>query len=250
VLGHSSSGSGVVGGSYSGGAGSFFCAPSGSYSVVTTASYHAQSGVSSTHHRYSSGTTIKEVHTCTVDYSVLATKGKVYSTEGYAPFTGSHVALVDKTEKITQGDILCDLDVVVRGDISNTLMLVTLSTKYTEKNIVGVYVEDIRMEAIDCISEQLDPLNAERNIIPIYRGLVSDNKAISINAVGEGKVNVCGLGGNLEPGDLITSSRIAGKGMKQDDNLVRNYTVAKCREYVEFDYPEQVKMVACIYMCG
>jgi hypothetical protein len=251
VLGHSTEHTGVVGGTFYGGAGSFFCAPTGSYSNIATASYHAQSGVSSTHHRYQSGgVVVKEVHTCTVDWAVIATKGKVYSMEGFAPFTGSHQALIDNTEELDVGDIVEDLDVMVRGDINNTLMLVTSSIKEKSKSPIGVYTEEVRLEALECISEQLDPLSAERNVIPIYKGLKNTYKGIQINALGEGKINVCGLGGNLEPGDLITTSSIPGKGMRQDDDLVRNYTVAKCREYVEFDYPEQVKQVACIYMCG
>jgi hypothetical protein len=55
-----------------------------------------------------------------------------------------------------------------------------------------------------------------------------------MNSIGEGQVNVCGEGGNLATGDLITTSSIAGKGMKQSDGIVRNYTVAKCRENVTF----------------
>jgi hypothetical protein len=41
-----------------------------------------------------------------------------------------------------------------------------------------------------------------------------------------------------------------GKGMKQDDDIVRNYTVAKSREAVTFSSPEEVKQIACIYLCG
>jgi hypothetical protein len=58
------------------------------------------------------------------------------------------------------------------------------------------------------------------------------------------------LHGNISVGDLIVASKLPGKGMKQEDDLVRSCTVAKSRESVKFDYPEQVKQVACIYMCG
>jgi hypothetical protein len=73
---------------------------------------------------------------------------------------------------------------------------------------------------------------------------------VSINSVGEGCINVIGEGGNLEAGDLIVTSSTPGKGMKQADDIVRSYTVAKAREDVTFDSPTQVKMVACIYLCG
>ena len=58
------------------------------------------------------------------------------------------------------------------------------------------------------------------------------------------------MNGDIEAGDLITSSTLRGKGMKQSDDLVRNYTVAKSTEDVTFDFPEQVKTIACTYMCG
>jgi hypothetical protein len=61
---------------------------------------------------------------------------------------------------------------------------------------------------------------------------------------------VCGENGNIQAGDLIVSSSIPGKGMRQADDIIRSYTVAKARESVTFDSPTQVKMIACIYHCG
>lgn len=51
-------------------------------------------------------------------------------------------------------------------------------------------------------------------------------------------------------GDLIVTSSIPGKGMKQADDIVRSYTVAKPREDVTFASPSDIKMIACIYLCG
>jgi len=48
-----------------------------------------------------------------------------------------------------------------------------------------------------------------------------------INSVGEGAIWVCSQGGPLQNGDLLTSSDIPGYAMKQEDDIVRNYTVAK-----------------------
>ena len=47
-----------------------------------------------------------------------------------------------------------------------------------------------------------------------------------------------------------TSAGVPGKGMRQSDDIVRSYTVAKAREDVTFSDPTEVKMVACIYLCG
>jgi hypothetical protein len=71
-----------------------------------------------------------------------------------------------------------------------------------------------------------------------------------MNSLGEGQVNVCGENGNIEIGDLIVSSSTAGKGMKQDDDIIRSCTVGKSREAVTFASVSTVKQIACIYMCG
>jgi hypothetical protein len=69
-------------------------------------------------------------------------------------------------------------------------------------------------------------------------------------AVGEGMLNVCGEGGDISNGDLIVTSSIKGKGMKQVDGIVMNYTVAKARGNHTFTSATEVKMIPCIYLCG
>jgi hypothetical protein len=63
-------------------------------------------------------------------------------------------------------------------------------------------------------------------------------------------VNVIGENGNIKNGDLLVVSSTPGKGMKQDDDIVRNYTVAKARGDWTFTSPTEVKMIPCIYLCG
>jgi hypothetical protein len=70
-----------------------------------------------------------------------------------------------------------------------------------------------------------------------------------MNAVGEGQLNVCGDNGDIAPGDLICTSARTGKGMRQGDALIYNYTVARAREGATFVGGE-VKLIACIYLCG
>ena len=80
--------------------------------------------------------------------------------------------------------------------------------------------------------------------------LLQTHSLVYVNGVGEGQMNVCGRGGNLEVGDLLVSSSMPGKAERQSDDLVRSCTVAKVREPVIFTDPDEVKLVACIYMCG
>ena len=89
----------------------------------------------------------------------------------------------------------------------------------------------------------------------------SENRYV-INSLGEGGIWVCNEGGNLENGDYITTSNIEGLGMKQNDDLLHNYTVAKItqdcdfndsKKYIEFEHSGSLyrkQFVGCTYHCG
>lgn len=188
--------------------------------------------------------------------------GQIKITDGTAPFTGIHEAMVDKTEVFEVGDILIDEEVFYKLDISNCLFKCSKSSQINQVAI-GVFnnsspITEMSPSALwesysyDKVTEDTTRelyglrLKAEYDI----DDLNSQYKVAAINALGEGQINVCGENGNISAGNLIVTSSIAGKGMKQSDDLIRSYTVAKARESVTFDTPEQVKMIACIYVCG
>jgi hypothetical protein len=75
---------------------------------------------------------------------------------------------------------------------------------------------------------------------------------------------VTNVNGNLKNGDYITTSSITGYGMRQNDDIHRNYTVAKITCDCDFDINSKVYMceeiiykntkylkafVGCIYKC-
>ena len=206
----------------------------------------------------------------------------LYSIAGSTgPFTGSHDAYIETSEIIEIGDIVCDLQVLSKKNINDTVTKVTLSSMCNQKSVVGVVSEilgancDFKPTAFVNYSsaEASEPTFTENfdkfsntivytpNTISVS-GIVSNYISpefetyhttlnyISINSLGEGLINVCGENGNIEIGDLISSSSILGKGMKQSDDIVRNYTVAKSRENVTFSSSTEVKLVACTYHCG
>jgi hypothetical protein len=78
-----------------------------------------------------------------------------------------------------------------------------------------------------------------------YFGVITDkpldtkDSEILVQSTGEGSVWVSDVNGPLESGDFITTSNIAGYGMKQDDDLVHSYTVAKTTMPCDFN-PQQV----------
>jgi hypothetical protein len=97
-----------------------------------------------------------------------------------------------------------------------------------------------------------DPVTGEYEQvnIPCYEEHCELYNLIAVNALGEGQINVCGENGDIEAGDLIVTSSMPGKGMKQADDIVRSYTVARSREAITFSSPTEVKMIACIFLSG
>ena len=93
-------------------------------------------------------------------------------------------------------------------------------------------------------------LDAEGHPILAAFEYQATHDVVIVNGVGEGMVNVCGEGGDIAIGDLIVTSSMQGKGMRQPDGIVRNTTVAKSREAVAFSSQTEVKQIACIYLCG
>lgn len=191
----------------------------------------------------------------------------------YGPFTGAHDALIDIGYEVELGEIVVDVECLVRRNISNVLCRVEKSSRPNQKGAVGVVAyktgrlgDGIPPAVFDQnpapqIQADIDPSvvwpiivteerYVENEMTPIWDAMRGNYDQIAINALGEGQVLVCGQGGNLEVGDLITTSFMPGKGMKQGDDTIRSYTVAKARENVTFSSPDEVKLVACIYLCG
>jgi len=186
----------------------------------------------------------------------VMTEDKVYGLSGFFPFTGAHIAY-SKYENIV-GDIVDIVDSWVL-DISQTAVWVEPSIHKYSKKVFGVisYQKDTMLDNISN-NKLLTYKDSSGNICikQEYADFISSMqssgfKEVSINSLGEGGINVCSEGGDIEIGDYICSSSILGKGMKQDDDLLHNYTVAKALESVDWSKETQTtKMIACTYHCG
>lgn len=171
----------------------------------------------------------------------------------YGPFTGTHDALTEPTDTFEIGDIVIDQQVIQRNGISSAITLVKTSASANQKAVIGVVcalphafnnnIPAVYMQGFD-----------EQTGVPIPTPEWAIDKTLynlmAVNALGEGQINVCGEGGDIQAGDLIVTSSIPGKGMKQSDDVIRAITVAKARESVTFSGPTEVKQIACIYLCG
>jgi hypothetical protein len=178
---------------------------------------------------------------------------------GFAPFTGCHDGLLDKEVNILPGDILVDTGTVIAKEgVGDTITQVALSSLANQKGTIGIYVDKnteiphILKTATtrETVENGSTVQVVEYELDPQYTAVVSTHDFVAINSLGEGQINVCGEAGTIELGDLIVTSSVPGKGMRQSDDIVRSTTVAKARETVTFDSPTQVKQIACIYLCG
>lgn len=176
-------------------------------------------------------------------YAVFAATGP------YGPFTGAHPGLMVKADEAVPGDILVDVKVLGRKGVDDTVTEVARSSIAAQRSVIGVLSSRRPFDP----DSFLNPFcQSEHDAEPSFvrRHFAKKYDLATINGVGEGQINVCGLGGDIEHGDLITASDMPGKGQRQPDDIVRSYTVARARESVTFDHHDQIKMISCIYVSG
>ena len=72
-----------------------------------------------------------------------------------------------------------------------------------------------------------------------------------VNSVGNGQILVCSENGNIEVGDWLCTSNVAGHAMKQDEDQLLNITVAKSTAVVDWSTePNDTKLITCTIHCG
>ncbi len=205
-----------------------------------------------------STTPINYTHLCNASYAVQTTgdlyvDGDITATGTISPFTGMHDGLLDDAVLPDIGDILIDSQLLITRNVANTLFLMDVSS-VPNTAAIGIYA-GTRSSSYVPVAAQLAYVDKGFNeenlpaLDPIYDPDFVDRKTIISNSLGEGLVNVCGEGGAIQAGDLIVTSSVSGKGMKQADDILRSYTVAKAREAATFSGSE-IKQIACIYLCG
>jgi hypothetical protein len=169
----------------------------------------------------------------------------------YGTFTGGHDALIPSNSNHNLGDIYVDKELIYIRELSmsNTITSVEISSTPKQKNIIGIMALYNNITLEEELPAVFTEMSTEGKLIMLEQWDVA-----IINALGEGLINVCSEGGNIEAGDYICSSSTHGKGMLQDDDLLHNYTVAKSRQDVVWTQDEIdnniIKMIACTYHCG
>jgi hypothetical protein len=146
--------------------------------------------------------------------------------------TGQHnLTPIDDSFKFKYGYIVCAnqnkylepklrySSKIISKNISykDALPIIDLSRKSYEKTVIGVICNEL--ENFNLSPMEYGEENKEE--VEYY------SKSIIVNSIGEGAIWVIDSNGIIEAGDYITSSEIPGLGMKQNDDVLHNYTVAK-----------------------
>ena len=128
---------------------------------------------------------------------------------------------------------------------------------------VGTGIPKVQISTTDSSKKVFGVLGEWSGDYHGYAGLhgVGENEIdISINSLGEGLIWVTNKNGNIENGDFIVSSVVSGYGQKQNDDLLRSSTVAKCTETIDWDNVTDTithngieykkYLTTCTYHCG
>ena len=173
---------------------------------------------------------------------------------GQLNFTGQHRCSFSNIEEIeiNEDNILAgyivsstgiykDLDDNENISIDDAIPIVSLSRDAYDKKVFGVisgHEDDTFREFDNKRCFQIGTLK--------FKTSEKKSQKLIINAVGEGGIWVCRQNGNIYNGDLIVTSDTPGVGMKQVDDIIKNYTVAKATCDVIFKGDEK-KFIGCIY---
>lgn len=185
----------------------------------------------------------------------------------YGPFTGAHDVLVEAGTVIDVGYIVMDTECVYKKSVSNCVFKASLTTEPRSRCIgiissaprrladmqPAVFIESHKSTTSKIIGNDgsesmVDSVGVVMS--ELYESIKATYDGYSVNAVGEGQLYVCGENGDIAAGDLIVTSSMPGVGMRQDDDIIRSYTVAKAREAMSFSATDEKQLVACIYLCG
>ena len=161
--------------------------------------------------------------------------GAIHSEVVYGTFTGCHYTPVP-SGSIRRGMVLKSTGkTFFKEGIGNAWVVTEVTTVEKDKAVTGVYIG---------------------LAVPAEESVIGEELA-AYNALGEGSILVTDAGGNIETGDYICSSNNLGHGMKQDDDLLHNYTIAKANEPIDFSTVEvdpelgfKSFLLACTYHCG
>jgi hypothetical protein len=127
---------------------------------------------------------------------------------------------------------ISNLDGSATPGINESLPRVKLSDRENDKRIYGVIA---RIEENENGKDNRYREYAQGAFVSVVERADESDYRLVINSAGEGGIWVSNVNGSIQNGDLVTTSPIPGIGMRQHDDLLRNYTVAKVVMDCAFD---------------
>jgi len=173
-------------------------------------------------------------YTRTEEEEIVANKVEAYTdveTREYHEEKINYVKLKRKSQKTFSN---------TNPTIDEAQPIIRLSSKLKSKTVYGV------------ISNREINDNGKRTFsVGTFSSIVGDleDSRLVINSLGEGGILINNEFGNIENGDLLMSSSTNGIACKQDDDIVRNYTIGKATQDYNFTGNEN-KLIGCVYYCG
>ena len=172
------------------------------------------------------------------------------ATVTYGAFTGVHPATVEESESpYSTESVLANPDDPTSGiDVytwytRGTLLKTNLTSYEGNEGTSNVIYSSTKTSS-----------SKDKSVLGVYLAPHTVAELIGVHdvgCVGDGEILMCSEGGNLEIGDYICSSNTPGHGMKQDDDLLHNYTVAKSLENVNWsELGITEKLVKCSLHAG
>ena len=140
-------------------------------------------------------------------------------------FTGQHRVIMNINLQKDIGLIVSasgkyvNIDSSTKTNINEALPICILSSVKKDKRVFGV----ISNKEDSSMSRTYD----QGNIKHIGSKKFNNERRFIINSLGEGSIWVINTNGFLKNGDYITTSNIPGYGELQDEDVLKNYTVAK-----------------------
>ena len=163
--------------------------------------------------------------------------------------------MVPVGQTLNEGDLVVDVQCIARKGWSNAVFEVAKSTLANQAGCRGVFIGSLTplsevQPSVFIESQEVVDGKVVTTMTAQYDAIKDQYMFGSMSALGEGQIQVCGQNGNISVDTLIVTSDIPGVGMAQSDDIIRSVTVAKARESVTFSSPDEVKIVACIYLGG
>lgn len=180
--------------------------------------------------------------------------GRIHSEVLYGEFTAGHEAQIAGTFTVTgdpdnrtyaegsqdwlTGMVVCSTGVIDDPSIGSALPEIVLCTTHQDSTVMGVFVGAREV--------------GEHNV----KKLDASKPALFYNSIGEGQILVCDKRGEVDNGDLITTSTVIGYGVKQSDDTFHSYTIAKCTQTIDWSLLTadtdgwKKTLVGCTYHCG